>query len=224
MGNKIKTKNAFTLAEVLITLVIIGLVAALTISALINTYVERAIVSKVKKGLSTLAQAKKLAEAQNGSVVTWDFEAGMSEINNAKFFSYLKPYLSVARDCGAAQDCYKGDVYTLNGILHVNHYSTNPDYHKFVLADGSVMFFKIGNGDGIGKCSASQNVHTNVCAMFFYDVNGDKAPNAFGRDIFFYIFTKDAVYPYMIDNCRKTDYGSGCSSYIIKNSNMKYLH
>ena len=55
-----KTKNGFTLAEVLITLVIIGIVAALTISAVINTYVERSTVAKVKKALSILAQAKNL--------------------------------------------------------------------------------------------------------------------------------------------------------------------
>ena len=58
-------KNGFTLAEVLITLVIVGVVAALTISPLVNTYVESSTVAKVKKGLSILGQAKKLAEAQD---------------------------------------------------------------------------------------------------------------------------------------------------------------
>ena len=217
-------RRAFTLAEILVTLVIIGVVAALTISALINTYVESSTVAKVKKGLSILGQAKKLAETQNGPIEGWDFDAVQSEANNIKFFNYLKPYLSVARDCGAGQDCYKGQVYTLNGVFHTKEYATNPNYYKFALADGSVMWFSTGNGDGVGKCSASQGPHTNVCAMFQYDVNGDKAPNKFGRDIFLYIFTKDAVYPYAINNCRKTDYGSGCAAYIVKNSNMNYLH
>lgn len=57
--------QAFTLAEILVTLVIIGVVAAFVISTLINTYVESSTVSKVKKGLSILGQAKKLAETEN---------------------------------------------------------------------------------------------------------------------------------------------------------------
>jgi len=46
--------NGFTLAEVLITLVIVGVVAALTIPTVINTYVESSTVAKVKKGINIL--------------------------------------------------------------------------------------------------------------------------------------------------------------------------
>ena len=92
-----KAKSAFTLAEVLITLVIIGVVAALTISAVINTYVERSTVAKVKKGLSILGQAKKLAETQNGSIIGWDYGSTWSAENNQKFFNYIKPYISLSK-------------------------------------------------------------------------------------------------------------------------------
>lgn len=60
----------------LVTLVIIGVVAAFAISPLINSYVESSTVSKVKKGLSILGQAKKLAETQNGPIEGWNFGAG----------------------------------------------------------------------------------------------------------------------------------------------------
>ena len=130
-------KNGFTLAEVLITLVIIGVVAALTISAVINTYVESSTVAKVKKGLSILGQAKKLAEAQNGSIEGWDFETP------SQLFNYLKPNLSIAKDCGTGSDCYQSNgVYQLNGSLHVQNYNSSSSYYKFVLADGSVMWFR----------------------------------------------------------------------------------
>ena len=66
--NRLNLKNGFTLAEVLITLVIIGVIAALVIPATINTYVERSTVSKVKKAISILGQAKMLAENQNGPI------------------------------------------------------------------------------------------------------------------------------------------------------------
>ena len=84
-------RRAFTLAEILITLVIIGVVAAFTISALINTYVESSTVAKVKKGLSTIGQAKKLAEAQNGPIEGWDY----GETENAENITKSKVTLSV---------------------------------------------------------------------------------------------------------------------------------
>jgi len=210
-----KTKSAFTLAEVLITLVIIGIVAALTISAVINTYVERTTISKVKKGLSTLAQAKKLAEAQNGSVVGWDYGDGWSAQTATDFWKYLKPYISVAKDCGASTDCYHSYVKGLNGS-NCGSYGTEDIYYKFVLADGGVMWFRTEN-----KCTFANNYS---CALFFYDVNGGKKPNVVGKDVFSYRFYPDSVIPYPINECNKDTVGWGCANYIIKNDNMNYLH
>ena len=222
MNNKIKTKSAFTLAEVLITLVIIGIVAALTISAVINTYVERSTISKVKKGLSTIAQAKKLAEAQNGSIIGWNFGSGATAETAAQFWNYLKPYLSVAKDCGSTEDCYhSGAIYRLNGDFHRN---SDTKYYKFVLSDGGVMWVRTGGSGSSGRCSVSDGEIDNVCAVFAYDVNGDKSPNTFGKDIFLYEMSIDGVYPNCANDCNKNNKGFGCSGYIIKNDNMNYLH
>ena len=213
-------KDGFTLAEVLITLVIIGVVAALTVSPIINTYVESSTVAKVKKGLSILGQAKKLAETQNGSVDGWDF-GGYTPESAAQFWSYLKPHISVAKDCGADTSCYQNSgIYDLNGNYH-NNYNADDHYYKFVLADGGVMWFGIYGG----KCTQElSDFVKNVCGNFVYDVNGDKKPNTYGRDVFAYSFTVDGVFPYPADDCNKNSSGLGCASYIIKHNNMKYLH
>ena len=218
-------KYGFTLAEVLITLVIVGVVAALVISPLINTYIESSTVAKVKKGLSILGQAKKLAEAQNGSIEGWNFEEGLNIENATLLWNYLKPYVSVVKDCGAGQDCYQsGGVLTLSGNPTTN-YNNSSYYYKIILADGSVMFFRVGGSDGSGKCSVSDGGIENVCGLFGYDVNGVKPPNTIGKDVFYYIFAKDGVYPYLdTNNCKKTGHGFGCSEYIIKHNNMNYLH
>ena len=213
--------KAFTLAEVLITLVIIGVVAALAISPLINTYVESSTVAKVKKGLSILGQAKKLAETQNGSIDGWDFEGGETAASAAQFWSYLKPHISVARDCGTATDCYINvAIKLLNGDIWAD-YNASSSHYKFVLADGSVMWFRT---HGSTPCSSVDGGVPNVCAVFWYDVNGDKQPNTVGRDIFVYEMNKDGVYSHLYNDCRKDSTGWGCSSYIIKNGNMNYLH
>ena len=216
-----KIKNAFTLAEVLITLVIIGVVAALAISPLINTYVESSTVSKVKKGLSILGQAKKLAEVQNGSIEGWDFDGVMTVEDSRKFLNYILPHLSIAKDCGTDSDCYPvSKVYRLDGNEHEycsSHYSS---FNKFVLADGSIMFFTVYEG----KCTHTERGVDNSCGVFYYDVNGDKKPNTIGRDIFAYFINPDGVYPPISNDCNKNNLGWGCAAYIIKNSNMKYLH
>jgi prepilin-type N-terminal cleavage/methylation domain-containing protein len=54
-------KKAFTLPEVLITLSIIGIVAALTMPALVASYQKHVTVTKLKKGVSVLAQAYTMA-------------------------------------------------------------------------------------------------------------------------------------------------------------------
>ena len=214
------SKHGFTLAEVLITLVIIGVVAALTISPLVNTYVESSTVSKVKKGLSILGQAKKLAENQNGPIEGWDFGQTINSDNNSKFWGYLKPYFSIAKDCGANTDCYQSDgVYELSKNVVYGNYNSN-SYYKFILSDGSVMWFRIGDAQWSGRRCAAEN---DECAVFSFDVNGTKPPNTFGKDVFIYIMRVKGVYP-MYGHCNKTNGGWGCSEYIIKYNNMNYLH
>src|SRR5574344_1226697 len=63
-------KCAFTLAEVLITLGIIGVVAALTIPTLINSYQEKATITALKKFYSVASQACLLAKVENGEINT----------------------------------------------------------------------------------------------------------------------------------------------------------
>ena len=65
-------KAAFTLAEVLITLAIIGIVAALTIPTLITNYQKKQTVSKLKQSYSIISQALTMAQAEHGDTTTWD--------------------------------------------------------------------------------------------------------------------------------------------------------
>ena len=171
-----------------------------------------------------MGQAKKLAEVQNGSVEGWDFGAGWSSTTNAQFWSYLKPYISIVKDCGSSNGCYANEgVKTLSSGIYAN-FDSDSTYYKFILSDGSVMWFRTGGPSGAGKCSLPDGGVENVCALFWYDVNGDKKPNTFGKDVFLFEFGKDGVLPYIANTCDKNQSGSGCSGYIIKHNNMNYLH
>lgn len=67
-----KNNTAFTLAEVLITLGIIGVVAALTLPTLIQSYKKQVLGTRIKKFASISAQATKMAEAEHGPAAYFD--------------------------------------------------------------------------------------------------------------------------------------------------------
>ena len=72
-GNLAAPKPAFTLAEVLITLGIIGIVAAMTMPSLIQNHQKRLTAERLKKMYTTLRTAIDLAELDNGERENWSF-------------------------------------------------------------------------------------------------------------------------------------------------------
>ncbi len=102
-------KNGFTMAEVLITIGIIGLVAAMTLPTVVNKYQERVTVTKVTKFYSIMNQAILQATTEHGNINDWSYikeGANAPDVNeqggksSAGFASRFKPYLNIAKDCG----------------------------------------------------------------------------------------------------------------------------
>ncbi len=102
-------KKAFTLAEVLITLGIIGIVAAMTLPALIQNYKNHVVETRLKKFYSTINQLVLMSEAENGDKKTWwgDYKGGSLDDDGniiegsseqLKWFNkYFAPYLKGAK-------------------------------------------------------------------------------------------------------------------------------
>ncbi|MBQ8168255.1 type II secretion system protein, partial [bacterium] len=65
-------KKAFTLAEVLITLAIIGVVAAMTIPTLIGNYKKLVVEVRLAKFYNNMNHALKLSTLDNGALESWD--------------------------------------------------------------------------------------------------------------------------------------------------------
>ena len=106
-------KFGFTLAEVLITLGIIGVVAAITMPTLINNYKKHVFLNKLKQAYSIFNQAIIMSEANNGEVSEWDYSGTSSTLTQDIFFNkYLLPYLKIQKvpglECGNnGYNCYK---------------------------------------------------------------------------------------------------------------------
>ena len=221
-----KIKKAFTLAEVLVTLTIIGVVASMTIPTLHQRNTEQATVNKVKKFYTTMAQSFQKAMVEYGDVDTWGI-TGNTQADALIIYNYLiKDNFKIMKDCGFYNNggcVYNGNYKLLNGS-ETGSYATSWIHYKILLNDGATVWMR-GDVNGI----------VNV----FYDVNGQQGPNQWGKDLFSLHIQGDKLFPtgsetyynngnftnhFFDKSCKKNNTGYGCAAWVIHKGNMDYLH
>lgn len=165
-------KYGFTLAEVLITLGVVGVVSAITIPTLIRNYQKQVTVTQLKKAYSELSQAIKKAEVEHEIMETWNFADFDSAINRATYFAenYIFPNVKVIKKCiPSSSECW---VDNIKDLKNVELATLNTSGHiSFITPSGfSVLHWLHADGTG---------------GFFYVDINGPKkGPNRYGRDIF----------------------------------------
>jgi len=175
-----KKLAAFTLAEVLITLGVIGVVAAMTIPNLITAHQKKAAVAGLLEAQSIINQALKMYTADTDEDGTLAFDTSLSEQEFAE--KYFKPYLKVARVCTKMEDgCWKtGDFYGYYDLAGNKKTDTVP--YSLVLNNGMILGF-----------NKSTDVNYNLY-MIIADIDGHSAKNVMGHDVFaFYLYNSDMV-------------------------------
>lgn len=195
-------KIGFTLAEVLITLGIIGVVAALTIIVIIPTIDEQQTRSAFLKQASLLQQVAKQYMNDNGiSSFLGEFTGRTMCTTNL-----LIPYYKTLKDCKVAADtsCFNNPEQNLNSTS-----SWNPDV-GVVTQDGAFIIIDNAWSD----CDTDHNPANGVdgeCGRGFIDINGTKGPNRLGYDVFpFYIMLNNIVFNYPTNLSNASTYNSTC--------------
>lgn len=190
--------KGFTLAEVLITLGIIGVVAAMTLPVLTSKYQEQVIVSQLKKSYSILSQATTMAQSDFGQVSEWNIKDNdMNSTNLA--FSYIKPYIKIIKECSNKAGCWTpGYTRSLSGQIADQSgkgYIGNK-YFAFTMVDGVNVSLDIFRNDNyLVNLGVNSTKDYDAGLVFVVDVNGDTSPNALGHDIFYFIQTKQGLVP-----------------------------
>lgn len=237
-------KKGFTLAETLITLIVIGVVAALTIPSLFQTYKEHEIVSKFKKFYSTISNAYNLAVAENGTIDKWSFggdswnfyqRGAGSQIIMEKFL----PYLNITKKCDYTDDSCSPNTSYVNlsktqtwGDNNLN----NSNFARIILSDGTLIAFNALNPD----CNTENK---KICVQIEVDLNGAyKGPNQMGYDTFEIEITPRGIGVAFPDRFNDDDMGNTrwnkicnkdssdsynggyCAGWILYKGNMNYLH
>ena len=171
--------KAFTLSETLITLGIIGVVAALTMPAVITNYQKK----------QTSAQLKKAYEFGDASSWTVTEPSSSYEDNLAYFETYWKPYIKIIKVCKTMNEC----GYDITGYASLSNKNNYVYYGQFANVPGFIY------GDGTYAYLRPYNINSTEdnrqrLQLLSIDLNGPKKPNVIGKDVFqFIINTNNGV-------------------------------
>jgi len=166
---------------VLITLSIIGVIAAITIPSLIANHQKTTLETQFAKMYRNLSHVVNMAIAEHGAIDTWDWknEQYTEEEMNNFVKKYFAPNLNIIKFCpaGGEAGCFQNPSYTtMKGTIYsINMNDTTRP--SAVLADGTMARFNFNTTSGYRRS-----------LTFQVDINGAKKPNALGRDLFFFAF------------------------------------
>lgn len=217
-------KLGFTLAETLITLGIIGVVAALTMPTLVEKHQEQVVVNKLKKFYSTFSQAYTMAVNDYGTLDTWGLggpEYDEEDENKYsadyidrvdKFFEMMKPYIKIIHS--EKLPTQRHDVLKNTSFAH----------DGYVLADGTQI---------VGFWLNTTNCITypaQMCGDFYVKINNKQAYNPDNnKNVFNFRIYRDKIIPSGATDsefrtCKDKVYPTHCTGWIIFNGNLDYLH
>lgn len=177
-----KTRFAFTLAEILITLGIIGVVAAITIPTLFKKINDIVTVNKLKKSLAEVNQAYRLASTETELLS----EEELLKVRPIDYFNtYWRPYFKVSYICETGVACgYSSDepFKSKNGTTNETRMTPNANV-SYVTNSGFFYLFQPRAGmDG-----------TIAQHTILVDLNGRKGPNTFCKDVFVFRISSDGT-------------------------------
>lgn len=226
--NLYNNKQGFTLAEVLITLGIIGVVAAMTLPSLIQSYREKATVAAVKENYSIFAQALKLAAQDNQNLQDLTDENLSNKENSQIMFDEISKHIKKIKSCDTDSGCMASTYVNINNqVIPSSNWENYTNIVTGVLANGTSFWVL--------------NLPNLAVGQIGIDINGDKRPNKYGVDFFWFTFDIDGnLYagrnPYNpstpvgeYNSCELGGSGLGryngygCSEWIITHGNMDYL-
>lgn len=183
-------KNGFTLAEVLITLGIIGVVAAMTLPSLVANHRKKVLLTGLKKSYATISNGIRMSEIDNGETKDWPYGASLDF--NSFWNTYIYPYYPGSKMCMTMADCGYRETVNLEFRMQWSGAqwrlnSTFGDELLFQLADGTVVFWAKNTYGPDGEIWYSNQV--------YIDVNGSKAPNTYCKDVYPFLKSGGGIVP-----------------------------
>lgn len=224
-------KFAFTLSEVLITLVVIGVTASMCTPSIVHNMDKLQYKAPLKKTYSTFSQAFNL---EFGSYFYDDYrDWNFKHDNNFTLDVYkrLSLYLNITYVCGRKYDdneCF-APAKAKNGkqalFFTDTGFATNfAHLYTFVLNDGTSVALDVWNSNSLKNyVGVTRNLIKDADNLvILVDVNGTKKPNIVGRDVHMFVLTEKGLVPAGRDNKSKfcdnksVNYHFDCTAMMLK--------
>ena len=202
-------KFAFTLAEVLITLVVIGVIAAITVPILNQASQEQQHKSALKKTFSSLSQAFRLAYGYTfyDNYLDWDYAHSNSFTEEVA--NNLRNYINITKVCGRQlenNECF-APAKAKNGkpatyFTETGFAGNFAHLYTFALSDGTSVALDVWLKSSIKSLVGVEKdlIVENDNLVMLVDVNGQKGPNVVGKDVHFFVLTSKGLVPAGADN------------------------
>ena len=212
---------AFTLAETLVVMGIIGVVAALTIPNLNQSTGDREKVAKVKKVYANLTDAYGRATAVYGPIDTWFVNDTDEKAYTKRFADRMTEFMKISKNCEFGDGCFASSpLLDTSGNLY-DQYDNN---YLSTLKIGN--YYMVITADGTSLAFSSPTISLGVIRI---DIDGpNKGKNQLGNDIFDVVIDNNNNYT-LTTNLAPTegDLGSSADTYatawVIQNGNLDYL-
>ena len=223
--NIIFKRMAFTLAEVLITLGIIGVVATITIPTLLSNYSKKVLEGQLKVTYASIQQTMKFMDEEGLSYEV--FQDGSDSAMKEWYDSFIAKHMKVESACVNKPGCWHkyGEALDFEGNRNIwdntNNIGWGINILTFTTAKGA--WFDM-DGHSSGGCRYFGIDTNDTCLVIYFDANGAKKPNRVGKDIQAVVWTERGLVPAGYDktkeqienNCYNGN-GYWCLSKIITN-------
>ena len=187
---RLKKSIAFTLAEVLLSLSILGVVSALTIPSVLHTNEIRANAALLKKAVTKLDEVVQMASIEpefQPRLKCYYTTSGRIITHCEDFYKYMLKSLKVVKSCNEKSKTSCAPEYTAyDTIITQEDNETDEDYEKRIkpctnwTAENLKSRPTFVTNDGMIFIANSEQ-HPD----FAIDVNGKRGPNKMGYDVFF---------------------------------------
>lgn len=208
--NGVKGLNAFTLAEVLVVIGIIGVVSALTIPNLQQGTNSQEVVTKVTKARATIDEAFGRAIATYGPYCTWSLRETSSASQAAVWYNHIFENMKTTKKCGLVaatnKECWDGA-------------SLGETNYKVKLADGTSMAMSANTG----MIASGYNCDSyGISFSMYFDIDGpDKGMGSACDDVYMFSYLGTSLVNAASGNL--TNSVAACTKWVLENKNADFL-
>lgn len=215
----------FTLTETMIAMAVIGIIAAITVPAVVMNYQNKSLVTAFQKNYNEMTQVLTIMSTEAYSKNFYGSRLANGRDNVGIFFKGTatdpsRAYYSVSKDCGTSPSgCFAASYIPINGGS--SNFGCTGGYSVLVKSGAAICIVPATPPTGTDLRNWTDlDTSPDNDAHVYIDVNGPDKPNIGGRDMFTFDIRRD----YSLkdrgnsSDCASSAFGAGCLANLLENN------